>query len=97
MARTGRPLPDDVTLAMLEKRFADSPAAVGYVRSLRLSRYGATAGPPTAAQRRALRHQLSFGLGAIGGLRALWALPPRLRVGRSGRSRRAPRAGADPS
>ncbi len=78
MARTGRPLPDDVTLAMLERRFADSPAAVSYVRSLRLARYGAVSDPPTAAQRRALRRQLAFGLGAIGRLRALWALPPRL-------------------
>jgi hypothetical protein len=80
MARTGRPLSDDVTLAMLERRFADSPAAVGYVRSLRLARYGAVSEPPTAAQRRALRRQLAFGLGAIGRLRALWALPPRLRA-----------------
>jgi transglutaminase-like putative cysteine protease len=80
MARTGRPLSDDVTLAMLERRFADSPAAVGYVRSLRLARYGAVSASPTAAERRALRRQLAFGLGAIGRLRALWALPPRLRI-----------------
>ena len=82
MARTGRPLADDVTLATLEHRFADSPAAAGYVRSLRLARYGAADGPPTATQRRALRRQLAFGLGASGRLRALWALPPRLRVPR---------------
>ena len=81
MARTGRPLSDDVTLAMLERRFADSPAAAGYVRSLRLARYGAGDAPPTPAQRRALRRQLAFGLGAIGWLRALWALPPRVRIG----------------
>jgi hypothetical protein len=80
MARTGRPLSDDVTLAMLERRFADSPAAVGYVRSLRLARYGAVSASPTAAERRALRRQLAFGLGAIGRLRALWALPPRPRI-----------------
>jgi transglutaminase-like putative cysteine protease len=79
MARTGRPLSDDVTLAMLEKRFADSPAAVAYVRSLRLARYGAATEPPSGAQRRALRRQLAFGLGASGRVRALWALPPRLR------------------
>lgn len=79
MARTGRPLSDEVTLAQLERRFADSPAAVDYVRSLRLARYGAVEQPPTAAQRRALRRQLAFGLGAAGRLRALWALPPRLR------------------
>jgi hypothetical protein len=68
-----------VTLAMLEKRFADSPAAVAYVRSLRLARYGAATEPPSGAQRRALRRQLAFGLGASGRVRALWALPPRLR------------------
>jgi transglutaminase-like putative cysteine protease len=81
MARTGRPLSDDVTLATLERRFADSPAAAGYVRSLRLARYGAGDAPPTPAQRRALRRQLAFGLGPIGWLRALWALPPRVRIG----------------
>jgi transglutaminase-like putative cysteine protease len=80
MARTGRPLPQNMTLAMLERRFADSPAAAEYVRSLRLARYGAAQALPTPAQRRALRHQLAYGLGAIGRLRALWALPPRLRA-----------------
>lgn len=85
MARTGRPIAADVTLATLERRFADSPAAAGYVRSLRLARYGAADAPPTSAQRRALRRQLAFGLGATGRLRALWALPPRLRA--SGRRR----------
>jgi transglutaminase-like putative cysteine protease len=92
MARTGRPLSDDATLATLEHRFADSPAAAGYVRSLRLARYGAADTPPTAAQRRALRRQLAFGLGASGRLRALWALPPRLRAAgrRRARDRRPP-------
>jgi transglutaminase-like putative cysteine protease len=91
MARTGRPLSDDVTLATLERRFADSPAAAGYVRSLRLARYGAADAPPTAAERRALRRQLAFGLGASGRLRALWALPPRrYRWGRGRRSRSDP-------
>jgi transglutaminase-like putative cysteine protease len=94
MARTGRPLSDDVTLATLEHRFADSPAAAGYVRSLRLARYGAADAPPTATQRRALRRQLAFGLGASGRLRALWALPPRLRAPgrRHARDRRPPAA-----
>jgi transglutaminase-like putative cysteine protease len=91
MARTGRPLSDDVTLAMLERRFADSPAAVGYVRSLRLARYGAASHAPTPAQRRALRRQLAFGLGTIGRLRALWALPPRLRAPRPHALGRRPR------
>ncbi|MGI8713740.1 MAG: transglutaminase domain-containing protein [Solirubrobacteraceae bacterium] len=86
MARTGRPLTDDATLATLEHRFGDSPAAAGYVRALRLERYGARAGRPTAVQRRALRRQLAFGLGAMGGLRALWALPPRLRATSHGKA-----------
>jgi transglutaminase-like putative cysteine protease len=91
MARTGRPLSDDVTLAMLEQRFADSPAAVGYVRSLRLARYGGVSDPPTPAQRRALRRHLAFGLGTIGRLRALWALPPRPRASRPHGLGRRPR------
>ncbi len=85
MARTGRPISADVTLATLERRFADSPAAVGYVRSLRLARYGDASTAPTAAQRRALRRHLAFGLGPIGRLRAVWALPPRLRSPRRSR------------
>jgi hypothetical protein len=85
MARTGRPLTEDVTLAALERRFADAPGAAAYVRALRLNRYGAAGGPPTAAQRRALRRQLAFGLGAIGRVRALWALPPRLQAPGTGR------------
>ena len=98
MARTGRPISEDVTLATLERRFADSPAAAGYVRSLRLARYGAADAPPTSAQRRALRRQLAFGLGATGRLRALWALPPRLRVPPSAHvDRHPPRPGSRPS
>jgi hypothetical protein len=83
LERTGRPLRDGVTLAALERRFQDSPAAAAYIRALRLSRYGAgdgtdgTDGTPTAAGRRALRAQLRAELGATGWLRALWALPPR--------------------
>jgi transglutaminase-like putative cysteine protease len=78
MARSGRPLRDGVTLAALERRFADSPEAVGYVQALRLLRYGNGAAPPTPAGRRAVRAQLHAGLGHAGRLRALWALPPRL-------------------
>jgi transglutaminase-like putative cysteine protease len=97
MARTGRPLSDDVTLVALERRFADSPPAAGYVRSLRLARYGAGDAPPTAAQRRALRRQLAFGLGAIGWLRALWALPPRVRLGGRRRALDRRRSASDAS
>ncbi len=77
LTRTGRPLPESTTLASLEQRFRASPGAAGYVRALRLARYGAGGPPPSAHQRRALREQLRFGLGLSGRLRALWALPPR--------------------
>jgi hypothetical protein len=77
LARTRRPLPDGVTLASLEHRLRSSPDAAGYVRALRVSRYGGDPAAPSAAQRRALRQELARGLGFIGRLRALWALPPR--------------------
>jgi hypothetical protein len=77
LARSGRPLQSGVTLAGLERRFHDSPAAAQYIRSLRLARYAGADAGPTASQRRALRGQLSFGLGLVGRLRAFWALPPR--------------------
>ena len=79
LSRTRRPLADGVTLAALERRFAASPEAAAYVRTLRMARYGGQATPPTATQRRALRHELRRGLGFAGRLRALWALPPRPR------------------
>jgi transglutaminase-like putative cysteine protease len=78
LARTGRPLPDGVTLIGLERRLHSSPDAEAYVRALRLSRYGGAATAPSSAQRRALRRELGRGLGFIGRVRALWALPPRL-------------------
>jgi transglutaminase-like putative cysteine protease len=81
LSRSGRPLADGVTLASLEHRFHSSPTAAAYVRELRLGRYAGHTAHPTAAQRRALRHQLRFGLGLSGRLRALWALPPRPRLG----------------
>ena len=82
LARSGRPLAEDVTLASLEHRFRSSPNAAAYVRALRLKRYGGGAGRPTATERRALRQQLRYGLGLSGRLRSLWALPPRPRSGR---------------
>jgi transglutaminase-like putative cysteine protease len=78
LARTGRPLHDGMTLIALERRLHSSPEAEAYVRSLRLSRYGGAAATPDAGQRRALRRELGRGLGFIGRIRALWALPPRL-------------------
>jgi transglutaminase-like putative cysteine protease len=77
LARTGRPLQDGITLVGLERRLHGSPEAEAYVRTLRLSRYGGAGGTPHAAQRRALRRELGRGLGFIGRIRALWALPPR--------------------
>lgn len=77
LARTGRPLHDGITLISLERRLHTSPDAEAYVRTLRLSRYGGGSGTPSSAQRRALRRELGRGLGFIGRLRALWALPPR--------------------
>ena len=79
LARSGRPIGAGVTLAALEHRFRSSSGAAGYVRALRLARYGGAAAAPTAGQRRALRTQLRAGLGIGGMLRAWWALPPRLR------------------
>jgi protein-glutamine gamma-glutamyltransferase len=89
LVRSGRPIADGVTLAALERRFRTSPEAAGYVRALRLSRYGGEAGLPSLRQRRALRAQLRAGLGAGGALRALWALPPRPKRAFSGAERHA--------
>ena len=77
LARSGRPLSDGVTLAALERRFRTSPEAAGYVQALRMARFAGQDGLPTLRQRRALRAQLRAGLGLVGALRALWALPPR--------------------
>jgi hypothetical protein len=78
LARTGRPLQDGITLVALERRLHSAPDAEAYVRTLRMARYGAVGGRPSSAQRRALRRELGRGLGFIGRVRALWALPPRL-------------------
>lgn len=78
LSRTGRPLQDGITLVALERRLHSSPDAEAYVRTLRLSRFGGADGIPNSHQRRALRRELGRGLGFIGRVRALWALPPRL-------------------
>ncbi|MGH2886447.1 MAG: transglutaminase-like domain-containing protein, partial [Solirubrobacteraceae bacterium] len=75
LARSGRPLSDGVTLAAIERRFRSSPEAAGYVQALRMARFAGREGLPTLRQRRALRAQLRAGLGVVGALRALWALP----------------------
>jgi len=77
--RTGRDLPPDLTLAQLERRLGASGAAQGYLRSLSARRYGPGGPAPSAAERSGLRRELAAGLGRLGRLRALWALPPRPR------------------
>jgi hypothetical protein len=67
------------TLRALERRFARSPAAAGYVRTISDLRFGGRGGGPTPAQRRGLRAELGRGNGVLGRLRAWWALPPRTR------------------
>jgi transglutaminase-like putative cysteine protease len=79
LRRAGRPLPAGTTLRQLEHRLGASSEATAYLRALSASRYGPAGAAPTAAQRRALRRALAQGLGPVGRLRALWALPPRPR------------------
>jgi protein-glutamine gamma-glutamyltransferase len=81
LARSGRPVPVPGTLAELEHRLHGSPGARDYVRVLRLARFAGGEALPTPAQRRALRRELTFGLGPLGRLWGLWALPPRRRHG----------------
>jgi len=83
LARSGRPLAPEATLATLEHRFRAAPQAQEYVRSLRLARFAEVRVAPTLAQRRALRAHLREGLGFTGLARALWALPPRIMLRRS--------------
>ena len=68
-----------MTLRELERSLGPDEDVLGYLRAVRMTRYGdGSSGGPTTAQRRALRHVLGAGLGARGQLRALWALPPRV-------------------
>ena len=77
LRRTRRHPGPGTTLRSLEDRFARSPAAAGYVRTVRDLRYGGRPAAPTLAQRRGLRAELARGMGLTGRLRAWWALPPR--------------------
>jgi protein-glutamine gamma-glutamyltransferase len=77
LRRTHRHPGPGATLQSLEQRFARSPAAAGYVRTVSQLRFGGGSGAPTTAQRRGLRAELSRGAGLAGRLRAWWALPPR--------------------
>ncbi len=79
LRRSARTPAAGMTLARLEVVLGGSDAAVGYLAAIRVRRFaGDDAAAPTSAQRRALRRELGAGLGALGRLRALWALPPRL-------------------
>jgi transglutaminase-like putative cysteine protease len=78
LARAGRPLSPEVTLASLEYRFRTAPGAASYVRAIRMTRFGGADRLPSPTERRALRAALAAGLGLAGRVRALWALPPRL-------------------
>lgn len=82
LRRCGRPIGPRTTLAALEQRFRTSAEAAGYIRALRLARFAGTSQPPPETGRRALRAQLRAGLGPAGFVRALWALPPQVRVWR---------------
>jgi hypothetical protein len=67
------------TLLALERRLSSAagPAAAGYAAKLRAARYAPQdPGPPTAAERRALRRELTSGLGLRARLRGLYAIPP---------------------
>jgi hypothetical protein len=76
LRRSGRTHISGQTLRALEQRFHGAPDAAAYLRTLRDGRYGWGSGPPTRAQRAALRRELAAGLGWRGRLRGLWALPP---------------------
>jgi hypothetical protein len=82
LTRAGRPVRAGTTLSAIEHRLGPDTDAAAYVRALRLARFGGAVAEPSPGQRRALRAQLGSGLGPLGRLRALWALPPR-RKGRA--------------
>lgn len=82
-ALCGRPIGGGLTLEALERRVAADPDAAAYVRSIRLARFAPGAPAVSIAGRRALRRQLRDGLGLRGALRALVALPPLPRSGRT--------------
>ena len=79
LRRAGRQAPVGVTLTGLEGRLGASGDGAGYLRALRAARFAPVPKAPTREQRAAFRRDLAAGLGWRGRVRALWALPPRLR------------------
>jgi transglutaminase-like putative cysteine protease len=79
LARARRAPGPAATLSTVERLFARTPAAAGYVRALRDQRYAGREGAPAPAGRRAVRAELARGGGLAGRVRAWWALPPRPR------------------
>jgi transglutaminase-like putative cysteine protease len=79
LRRSGRMPANGTTLAHLETVLGGTDEAQGYLRAVRLHRYGSPdAPPPTREQRRGLRRVLGAGLGPLGRVRGWWALPPRV-------------------
>jgi protein-glutamine gamma-glutamyltransferase len=78
LPRLGFPLPRGVTLLGLEGRVGRTrPATAGYLAKLRAGRFGPDATPPpTLAERRGVRRELTAGRGLIRRLRGLLAIPP---------------------
>ncbi len=71
--------PGGMTLLELEDRLRRlvGPRAAAYAARLRDARYAAgTPAPPTVAERRAMRRELSYGFGLRGRVRAYLAIPP---------------------
>jgi transglutaminase-like putative cysteine protease len=88
LERVGRPVSVGTTMSQLERRLGPhSPEVSAYLRALAAARYAPSPPPPPREGRRALRRALAQGLGFGGGLRALWALPPRLERSRTPRTR----------
>ena len=84
LPRLGWKLPPGTTLLQLEHRLrrAAGPASAGYVGQLRGRRFGpAQAADPPAADRGAVRRELTAGGGLAARLRGFIALPPRRSIG----------------
>jgi hypothetical protein len=85
LERVGRPVTTGTTMTQLERRLGShSPEVSAYLRALAAGRYALAPAPPPREGRRALRRALAQGLGFGGGLRALWAMPPRIERGARG-------------